>query len=91
MNTDKLQMIGLCASLIAVVGLGSSILSGNELGLVGSVSITHQKTLLLFASVIVLRGLYLRARQVRVRRSLGGNRAVGCRREGTAKETGKRR
>lgn len=80
MNTDKLQMIGLCASLIAVVGFGSSILSGNELGLVGSVSITHQKALLLFASVIALRGLYLRARHVRVRRGFGGNRGVGCRR-----------
>ena len=79
MNMDKLQMISLCASLIAVVGLASSILSGNELGLVGSVSTTHQKTLLLFASVIALRGLYLRARHVRVRRSFGGNRGVGCR------------
>jgi hypothetical protein len=89
MNTDKLQMIGLCASLIAVVGLGSSILSGNELGLGGSVSITHKKALLLVASVIALRALYLRARHVRVRRSLGGNRGLSQR--GTAKETGKRR
>lgn len=89
MNTDKRQMIGLCASLIAVVGLGSSILSGNELGLVGSVSITRQKALLLFASVIALRGLYLRTRHVRVQSSLGGNRGVGCRRDRTAKETEK--
>ena len=93
-NMDKLQMMGLYASLIAVVGLGSSILSANERSLVGSVSITHQKTLLLVASVIALRALYFRARHVRLRRNLGGNRGSECRTETTQErrlENGKRR
>jgi hypothetical protein len=77
LNTDKLQVIGLCASLIAVVGLGSSMIAGNELELVGSVSVTHQKALLLLASIIALRGLYLRALHLRMQRSLDGNRVVG--------------
>ncbi len=81
LNANKLQKMGLYASLIAVVGLGSSILSGNEHGLVGSVSIMQQKAFLFLASAIALRALYLRVRRVRVRRNLGANRGGGCRGE----------
>jgi hypothetical protein len=81
LNANKLQKMGLYASLIAVVGLGSSILSGNEHALVGSVSIMQQKAFLFLASAIASRALYLRVRRVRVRRNLGANHDGGYRRE----------
>ncbi len=43
LNAGKLQEMGFYARLNAVVGLGMSILSGNEEGFVRSVSIAHQK------------------------------------------------
>ncbi len=64
LNQEQLQRLPLYACLIAVIGLGMSILCGNEEGFVGSVSIAHQKVLLMFSSAILLRALYSRIRNV---------------------------
>lgn len=64
LNREQFQRLRLYAYLIAVIGLGLSIHSGNEEGFVGSVSIAHQKALLMFASAILLRSLYSWIRNV---------------------------
>jgi hypothetical protein len=69
LNADKLQRMGLYASLIAVVGLGASIFSGNEDGFITRVPVVHQKALLLFASALAVRSLFIRVCDLGFRRS----------------------
>jgi hypothetical protein len=60
----KLRDVTRYTSLIAVVGLGSSILSDNEDGLIAHVPVRQQKVLVILAALIALRELYLRIRDL---------------------------
>ena len=57
LNTNRLRRITLRASLIAVVGLGSSILAGNEDGLIVWVPVAQQKALLVLALAVAVRAV----------------------------------
>ena len=59
-KTERIQRLELYSSAIALVGLASSILSGNKDGLFATMSIPQQELLLVFASAMVLHAVYRR-------------------------------
>ena len=60
LNAQKFRTVSLYASLLAALGLGSSILSGNEDGFIVHVPVIQQKALLVFASALAVRALCIR-------------------------------
>ena len=58
--SQKVRTMSLYASLIALLGLWSSILSGNEDGFIMHVPVVQQKALLVFASALAVRALCIR-------------------------------
>ena len=63
------RTMSLYASLMAVLGLGSSILAGNEDAFIMRVPLIQQKALLVFASVLAVRALCIRVCDFGIRRS----------------------
>jgi hypothetical protein len=63
------RTMSLYASLMAVLGLGSSILAGNEDAFIMRVPLVQQKALLMFASVLAVRALCIRVCDFGIRRS----------------------
>jgi hypothetical protein len=60
LNTQKIRRMRLYASLIGIIGFGASILCGNEDGFIMRVPVLQTKALLLCASALPIRALYIR-------------------------------
>lgn len=69
LNAQKIRTVSLYASTLAALGLGSSILSCNEDGFILRVPVAQQRALLLFASALAMRALYILLCEVVLRRS----------------------